>query len=133
MLSTFQIAAVSAVLSGLVVGIWDADARTPANATTKAFVDRVPETAIETGVATGLSSAEQRRPTQSAGRKGDRNVSAGSAGCDEAWPYIPQECLHLAGGAEPRTSVRMITVETRAGEENTSILMRMAQTAVAAR
>jgi hypothetical protein len=133
MLSTFQIAAVSAVLSGLVVGTWDAAARTPAASTTKTFVDRVPETSIETGAATSLISAEQRRPTQSAGQKGDRSASAGAAGCDEAaWPYVPQACLHLAGGAEPRTSVRMITVETRQGE-NTSILMRMPQTTVAAR
>ena len=132
MLSTFRIAAVSAVLSGLVVGIWDADARTPADSA-KTFVDRVPETAVEASTATSLISAEQRRPTQSAGRKGDRSASAGVAGCDEAaWPYVPQACLHFAGGAEPRTSVRTITVETRQGD-NTSILMRMPQTTVAAR
>jgi len=120
MLSTFQIAAVSAVLSGLVVGVWDADTRTPGTATTKTFVDRVPDTAFETGAAVSLVSAEQHRPTQSVGRKGDRGVSAGAAGCDEAaWPYIPKECLHLAGGDGPRTGVRMITVETRQGE-NTS-------------
>lgn len=132
MLSTLQIAAVSAVLSGVVVGVWEADARTPALSSTKTFVERVPETSIERGAATSLTSAEQHRPTQSAGAKADRIVSAGANVCGEAgWPYVPQECIHLANGVEPRP-IRMITVETRQGE-NTSILMRIPQTTVAAR
>jgi len=48
------------------------------------------------------------------------------------WPYVPQECFHLTGGVSPRTSVRMITVETR-DIENTSILTRMPQSTVASR
>ena len=42
LLSNIKIAAVSAVLSGLIVGIWDGDARTSPEASPKTFVDRVP-------------------------------------------------------------------------------------------
>ena len=132
MLSNIKIAAVSAVLSGLIVGIWDGDARTSPAASPKTFVDRVPETAIETGAGNGLMSGGVQRPFQSAGIKGDR-TPVGACTCNNAaWPYIPQECLHLTGLAAPRTGVRVITVETREGE-NTSILMRMPQTTVATR
>jgi hypothetical protein len=130
MLSTLRIAALSAVLSGLVVGIWDVGAGTPAATSTKTFVDRVPETSIERGAAAVLT-AEQHRPVQSVGQKGNR-IAPGASTCgDAAWPYIPQECLQLAAGG-PRASARMITVETRQGE-NTSILMRLPQTTLAAR
>jgi hypothetical protein len=129
MLSTFKIAALSAVLSGLVVGVWDA--RTPAATSTKTFVDRVPQTTIEGGAAAVLT-AEQHRPDQSVGKKGDRTAPGTSTCGDAAWPYIPQECLQLTAAAGPRPSARMITVETRQGE-NTSILMRLPQTTVAAR
>ena len=133
MLSNLKIAAVSAVLSGLIVGIWDGDARTSPEASPKTFVDRVPETATEPGAATGLISGEVRRPFQSAGIKGDRITSVKTIDCSNAaWPYIPHDCLHLTGLAEPRAGVRVITVETREGE-NTSILMRMPQTTVATR
>jgi len=132
MLSTLQIAAVSAVLSGVVVGVWEADAQTPSFASSKTFVERVPESSIEVGAATNLTTPEQHRPTQSVGRKADRIVPAGANACGEAgWPYVPHECIYLANGVEPRP-IRMITVETRPGE-NTSILMRMPQTTVAAR
>ena len=70
MLSNLKIAAVSAVLSGLIVGIWDGDARTSPAASPKTFVDRVPETATEPGAANGLISGEVRRPFQSRGDKG---------------------------------------------------------------
>ena len=91
MLSTLQIAAVSAVLSGLVVGVWDSDARTPASGSTKTFVDRVPETAVDSGGPAVLITAEERRPTQSTGRKGDRSASAEASACgDAAWPYVPR-------------------------------------------
>ena len=133
MLSTFQLAAVSAVLSGLVIGIWDADARTPASGSTKTSLDRVPETAVDSGGPGVLIKAKERRPTQSTGRKGDRTASAGASACaDAAWPYVPQECLHLTGGDGQRASVRMITVETREGK-NTSILRRLPQTTIASR
>jgi hypothetical protein len=133
MLSNLKIAAVSAVLSGLIVGIWDGDARTSPAASPKTFVDRVPETAIETGAGNGLMSGEVRRPFQTVGIKGDRITSVKTSDCSNAaWPYIPGDCLHLTGLAGPRAGVRVITVETREGE-NTSILMRMPQTTVATR
>jgi hypothetical protein len=133
LLSNIKIAAVSAVLSGLIVGIWDGDARTSPEASPKTFVDRVPETATEPGAGNGLISGEVRRPFQSAGIKGDRINPVEASACNNAaWPYIPQDCLHLTGLAGPRTGVRVITVETREGE-NTSILMRMPQTTVATR
>jgi hypothetical protein len=131
MLSNIKIAAVSAVLSGLIVGICDGDARTSPAASPKTFVDRVPETAIETGAGNGLMSGEARRPFQSAGIKGDRTPVGASTCNNAAWPYIPEDCLHLTG-LGPRAGVRVITVETREGE-NTSILMRMPQTTVATR
>jgi hypothetical protein len=74
MLSNIKIAAVSAVLSGLIVGIWDGDARTSPAASPKTFVDRVPETAIETGAGNGLMSGGVQRPFQSAEIKGDRTA-----------------------------------------------------------
>jgi hypothetical protein len=124
---------VSAVLSGLIVGIWDGDARTSPAASPKTFVDRVPETATEPGATNGLISGEVRRPFQTVGIKGDRITSVKTSDCSNAaWPYIPEDCLHLTGLAGPRTGVRVITVETREGE-NTSILMRMPQTTVATR
>jgi hypothetical protein len=133
MLSTIKIAAVSAVLSGLIVGIWDGDARTSPAASPKTFVDRVPETATEPGAANGLIRGEVRRPFQTVGIKGDRITSVKTSDCSNAaWPYIPEDCLHLTGLAGPRAGVRVITVETREGE-NTSILMRMPQTTVATR
>lgn len=132
MLSNLKIAAVSAVLSGVIVGIWDA-AQTSPEASAKTIVDRVPETAMETVAANSLMTGEGRRLFQSAGVKGDRITSAEASGCnDAAWPYIPEGCLHLTGLAGPRTGVRVITVETREGK-NTSILMRMPQTTLATR
>jgi hypothetical protein len=129
MLSNIKIAAVSAVLSGVIVGIWDGDDRS----SPKTIVDRVPETATEPGAANGLISGEVRRPFQSVGIKGDRITSVKTSDCSNAaWPYIPKDCLHLTGLAGPRAGVRVITVETREGE-NTSILMRMPQTTVATR
>jgi hypothetical protein len=129
MLLNLKIAAVSAVLSGVIVGIWDGDARS----SPKTIVDRVPETATEPGAANGLISGEVRRPFQSVGIKGDRITSVKTSDCSNAaWPYIPHDCLHLTGLAGPRTGVRVITVETREGE-NTSILVRMPQTTVATR
>ena|SRR5829696_5096886 len=128
MLSTFQLAAVSAVLSGLVVGIWDADARTSASSSTKTFLNRVPESAVDSDGPAVLIKAEERRPTQSTRGKGDRSASAEASACaDAAWPYVPQKCHHLTGKDGPRS-----TVETHE-DENTSILMRVPQTTVASR
>jgi hypothetical protein len=129
MLSNIKIAAVSAVLSGVIVGICDGDARS----SPKTIVDRVPETATEPGATNGLTSGEVRRPFQTVAIKGDRITSVKTSDCSNAaWPYIPEDCLHLTGLAGPRAGVRVITVETREGE-NTSILMRMPQTTVATR
>jgi hypothetical protein len=129
MLLNLKIAAVSAVLSGVIVGIWDGDARS----SPKTIVDRVQETATEPGAANGLMRGEVRRPFQTVGIKGDRITSVKTSDCSNAaWPYIPEDCLHLTGLAGPRAGVRVITVETREGE-NTSILMRMPQTTVATR
>jgi hypothetical protein len=71
-------------------------------------------------------------PFESAGIKGDRTPVEASACNNAAWPYILEDCLDLTGLAGPRAGVRVITVETREGE-NTSILMRMPQTTVATR
>ena len=70
MLSNIKIAAVSAVLSGLIVGIWDGDARTSPEASPKTFVDRVPETATEPGAANGLISGGSAPPFSERGDKG---------------------------------------------------------------
>ena len=61
MLSNLKIAAVSAVLSGLIVGIWDGDARTSPEASPKTFVDRVPETATGPGAGGSAPPFSERR------------------------------------------------------------------------
>jgi hypothetical protein len=80
-----------------------------------------------------LGAAELRPTTEGSAGKGDRIASAQTGGCKEAaWPYVPRTCLTLVGAAEPRSSIRMITVEERQGE-NSSILLRLPQISVAAR
>src|SRR5215212_6913988 len=130
MLSTIRLAALSAVLAGVVVStLWTSEGQSAVPSTTK-IMDRLPQgddASLKLGV------AELRPTTEGSAGKGDRIASAQTGSCKEAaWPYVPQKCLTLVGAAEPRSSIRMITVEERQGE-NTSILVRLPQISVAAR
>ena len=131
MFSTFKIVVLSAVLSGFVVStLWTPEAqKTPVP--TKTFVDRLPQDASDS--IAQLVTVTQSPASRTSERKADRIIPGRTGGCGEAaWPYVPQECVTLASGAEPRSSVRFVTVENRVGE-NTSVLVRMPQTTVASR
>jgi hypothetical protein len=130
MLSTVRIAVLSAVLSGIVVStLWTADAQAPLPASTKTFVDRLPETPMASVemATTGAAFFAMK----SAGHKGDRMAVGEDACRDAAWPYVPDACIAKARDESPRI-IRTVTVEMRQGE-NTSVLVRMPQTVVAAR
>jgi len=130
MFSTFKIVVLSAVLSGLVVStLWTPEAQT--NVPTKTFVDRLPQDASDN--IAQLITVTRSPATRTSEHKADRIIPGRLEGCGEAaWPYARQECVTLASGAEPRSSVRFVTVESRVGE-NTSVLVRMPQTTVASR
>ena len=125
MLSTIRITVISAVLSGTFMStIWTMEPTTFVPDSSKPFAERVTEAPRgQSGLA--LSAV------RSAGQKGDR-LEAGSNACrDAAWPYVPDECLSKATAEAPRI-VRTVTLETRPGN-NTSVLVRLPQTVVAAR
>ena len=132
MFSTFKIVVLSAVLSGFVVStLWTPEAQTKTPVPTKTFVDRLPQDASDS--IAQLVTVTQSPASRTSERKADRIIPGRTGGCGEAaWPYVPQECVTLASGAEPRSSVRFVTVENRVGE-NTSVLVRMPQTTVASR
>jgi hypothetical protein len=126
MLATIRITVISAVLSALVVStFWAAEPPMPASAPSKDFLDRVSEPLFN--LQTGAASSAVR----SAGQKADR-IKQASSGCrDAAWPYVPDECISKATAEAPRI-VRTVTLETRSGN-NTSVLVRLPQTVLAAR
>ena len=131
MFSTFKIVVLSAVLSGFVVStLWTPETqKTPVP--TKTFVDRLPQDASDNTAQ--LVTVTESPATRTSGRKVDRIIPGRTGGCGQAaWPYVPPECVTLASGAEPRSSVRFVTLENRVGE-NTSVLVRMPQTTVASR
>jgi hypothetical protein len=130
MLATLRIAVLSAVLSGIVVStLWTADAQAPAPASTKVFVDRLPETPMPSAEMASIGAAFS--DMKSAGHKEDRIAVSEDACRAAAWPYVPDACISKAGEERPRI-IRTVTVEMRQGE-NTSVLVRMPQTVVAAR
>lgn len=130
MLFTVRIAVLSAVLSGIVVStLSTGDAQAPLAASSKAFVERLPETPGGSSQMASMGGALSTM--RSAGQKGDR-TEIGGGGCrDAAWPYVPAECISKASDETPRI-VRTVTIEMRHGE-NTSVLVKMPQTLVAAR
>jgi hypothetical protein len=125
MLSTIRIIVSSAVLSGTFVStIWTTEPTTFVPASSKPFAERVTEAPRNHS---GLALSAVR----SAGQKGDR-LKPGSNACrDAAWPYVPDECISKATAEAPRI-IRTVTLETRPGN-NTSVLVRLPQTVVAAR
>jgi hypothetical protein len=124
MLSTIRIIVISAVLSAVFVStIWTTEPTTFVPASSKPFPERVTEPVM---AQTGQALSEVR----SAGQKGHR-LEPGSNACrDAAWPYVPDECISKATAEAPRI-VRTVTLETRPGN-NTSVLVRLPQTVVAA-
>src|SRR4051812_40009203 len=98
MLSTIRLAALSAVLAGVVVSaLWTSEGQLAVPATTK-IMDRIPQ---GENASPKLGVAELRPTSEGSGGKGDRITSAQAVGCKEAaWPYVPQECLTLVGAAE---------------------------------
>jgi hypothetical protein len=128
MLSTIRIIVSSAVLSAVVVGtFWKAEAPTSAPASSKLFVERASAPLANAGMA-------QTNPALSSvrgGQKADRLEVRSNACQDAAWPYIPDQCISEASVETPRI-VRTVALETRNGE-NTSVLVKMPQTVVAAR
>ena len=126
MLSTIRITVISAVLSALVVStFWAVEPLMSAPAPSKDSVDRISEPLSNLRTGAALSAV------RSAGQKADR-IHVTSSGCrDAAWPYVPDECISKATAETPRI-VRTVTLETRPGN-NTSVLVRLPQTVVAAR
>jgi hypothetical protein len=62
--------------------------------------------------------------------KGDR-LAAHPNCVDQTWPHIAPACLAASAGSQEKR-VRMITIETREGE-NTSVLVRVPQAEIASR
>jgi hypothetical protein len=132
MMQWIKIAGLSAVLAaGVVTAFGDTGQAAPARG--KVFHDRLPassgmpEVRSEARLLAGAPAAPSH---EIASGKGDRWSARAAADCSV--PYISAECLTPVGEARATRPVRTITVETREGT-NTSILVRLPQTTVAAR
>jgi hypothetical protein len=121
-------AALSAVLSFTLVTAYNQAWSSQPSVAGKIYQDRLAAVPEAEGVRPAASAA---LPSSSAGRKGDR--LAPSAACaDQTWPYIAPGCMAAGSAGGPSRAVRMITIEAREGE-NTSVLLRVPQAAVASR
>ena len=135
MLPWIKIAGLSAILAA---GVVTASGNTGQAAITpgKISYDRlpsssdVPEVRPEARARVGAPATPR---SDFASGQGDRWSARSGADCSrQAWPYISDACLTPAGEARAPRPVRTITVETREGA-NTSVLVRIPQTALAAR
>lgn len=127
-----KLAGLSAALSAsLVAALQDPGGPDPGARTAgKAHFDRVPQADGE-AQPRAVAATGRGAPAVTRGSKGDRQQPASGACAAWAWPNVPSECLAPADGTPARKMVRTITIERREGDD-TSILVRMPQTAVAA-
>ena len=135
MVQWIKIAGLSAILAAGVVtafGNTGQAAITPG----KISYDRLPSSGDVPEVwseARALVGAPATPRSDFASGQGDRWSARSGADCSrQAWPYISDACRDPAGDARARRPVRTITVETRQSA-NTSVLVRIPQTTLAAR
>jgi hypothetical protein len=143
MYGLLKMSALSALLSFPAVSAYNEALSAPQEApSAKLYQDRVPSqdgslSPTRAGMSADTTSslspirtgtASHSTPARTGTQKGDR-LSRGEC-ADQVWPYIASACL--TGASERGKAVRMITVEAREGS-NTSVLVRMPQTGVAAR
>ena len=132
MMQWIKIAGLSAVLAAGVVAAFG-DTGQAAVTPGKVFHDRLPASSDMPEVrseARLLAGAPASPSHDTASGKGDRWSARAAAGCSAS--YISAECLTPVGEARATRPGRTITVETREGT-NTSVLVRVPQTTVAAR
>jgi len=119
MIGLLKIAGLSAVLSAGLVAAFDgsfAPERSLAAGTKR--LDRL---AQGTGEPARAQNGSDR--TASGHRNSMRSASAGCA--EQAWPYIAPACVASTQGAPVRAAARLITIEQRHEDANTSVLVRV--------
>jgi len=135
MVQWIKIAGLSAVLAASAVTAFG-DTGRAATASGKVFHDRLPSSSdipVLQPDTRSLGAAPVASARGMTSGKGDRVIARANADCAaQAWPYVAAQCLTPVGEVRAPRPVRTITVETREGA-NTSVLVRLPQTTVAAR
>ena len=135
MMQWFKIAGLSAILAAGVVTAFGNTGQAASNPG-KLFHDRLPSSndVPQVGPETRALAVAPATSDQVVGSgKSDRLDARAQADCaTQVWPYISAGCLIPVGEARAPRPVRTIAVETREGP-NTSVLVRVPQTTVAAR
>jgi hypothetical protein len=119
MIGLLKIAGLSAVLSAGLVTAFEgsvAPAQTLAAGTKR--LDRLTQGEGE--------PARARTGSDCAASQHRDSLRPASAGCaEQTWPYIAPVCVTSTRDTPPRAAARLITIEQRREDANTSVLVRM--------